>query len=323
MADLSDVTAYLAAQTAVACYPNGTSQPSVANMDVHVFEGWPIAAQLDLDMQGLQNNPNGAPTPRPNGPCADVSIFPMPGVTAEPYQVEDHTYVIVPPSYGMSAYFDGVSTVTVEGQPNVGEYLTIIADRQNVFSASGANTAAILASLLQQASGPYPSASATGNTITIPGTHAFVVRIGGIGTLGKVTHRQKHGIMITVWAPDPPSRTALSAAIDNFLKRTIVATLSDQSQAKFVYSRTLVTDEQQTATVYRRDLIFDVEYATVFQFPGYVVTSVIVNLQGGNWCPGITSAPPIIPAVDSTGLVVALPGAAGAALGRTTPTRTP
>jgi hypothetical protein len=45
-----------------------------------------------------------------------------------------------------------------------------------------------------------------------------------------------------------------------------------------IYSRTNVIDDQTAATVYRRDLIYNVEYATVEEFTGYVVTSTNVSI---------------------------------------------
>ena len=83
MADLSDITHYLAVQSANAVYPNGIAQPSVANCDVRIFEGWPLPDQLQLDMEGkmLAGTPP-VPVTRPGGPVANVSIYPMPGATA-------------------------------------------------------------------------------------------------------------------------------------------------------------------------------------------------------------------------------------------------
>ena len=54
--------------------------------------------------------------------------------------------------------------------------------------------------------------------------------------------------------------------------------MPDTSQALVIYSRTNVSDDRQSTAIYRRDLIYDVEYATVFQFPGYVITSVNVSI---------------------------------------------
>jgi hypothetical protein len=53
--------------------------------------------------------------------------------------VLDHTYTIVQPAFGLSLVLTGTPgdtvtppTVTVSGQPNPGEYLTLICDRQFV-----------------------------------------------------------------------------------------------------------------------------------------------------------------------------------------------
>ena len=104
------------------------------------------------------------------------------------------------------------------------------------------------------------------------------MRQGGVGTVGRVTHRQKHAVMITVWAPNRVVRNELAEAIDGLIKQTNRVSFPDTSQAVVVYNRTIVNDEQQAESIYRRDLIYDVEYATVFQFPATVVTSTQVSL---------------------------------------------
>lgn len=282
MADLSDITAYLSTLATTAVYPNGTSQPSVAAMDVRIFEGWPNPDQLDRDMSG--NTLTGTPpvvTPRANGPLSNVSIYPMQGLNTTPYQILDNTYVISQPVYGLGITVVG-TVITLTGAPSVGEYVSIIADKSFVFSASGPSTAGLLAALLTQVQVNYPTASATGTTLTIPYSFALVVRHGGVGVLGKTTHRQRQSIMITVWAPNHRARTALASAIDNIFKQNVKITLSDTSQALICYNRTNVSDDKQLSTIYRRDLIYDAEYATVQQFPGYVVTSVNTSIANYN-----------------------------------------
>lgn len=275
MADLSDVTTYLEGAATLAVYPNGTSQPSVAAMDVRIFEGWPLPDQLDRDMSGtmLSGSPP-VPVPRPNGPVSSVSIFPMQGMAVTPYQIQDATYVISQPVFGLtvSSIVNGV--ITISGTPIAGEYLTIITDRTYAYSHTGASAAAILAALAADFSANYSGVSSTATTLTIPGTFAIVVRQGGIGILGKVTHRQKQSVMVTIWSPNHRARALLAKAIDIALKSKTVVAMPDTSQALIIYSRTNFSDDRQAATVYRRDLIYDVEYATVQQFQGFVVTTV-------------------------------------------------
>ena len=296
MADISDLTAYLAGQAALAVYPNGSSQPSIAPVptatatqnfanpaDVRIFEGWPIPDQLDLDLAGkmLSGNPP-IPVARPGGPVANVSIFPMQGTGVNVYQNLDKTYTIQPPSYGLTFSLGG-DTLAVTGQPMAGEYLTLVIDGAVVCSQGGATTAQILAALATQAqSSGYPGATATATTLTIPFGHELVVRQGGTAILGKATHRQRQSIMVTVWAPNQATRTTLAKAIDNLIKQTIKVSMPDTSQAIVLYNRTNVIDEEQSKTIYRRDLIYDVEYATVEQFTGYVITSTQVSIANFN-----------------------------------------
>lgn len=268
MADLSDVTAYLAAQAALAVYPGGTLQPSVTARDCRIFEGWPIPDQLDKDIAALKSN---------------VSIFPMDGTGIIVPQILDNTYTITPVSYGMALSVAGM-VVTVAGQPNVGEYITLLVDGNIVFSRTGANTAAILVALAADAvANGYPTASSNATTLTIPFGHSFVVRQGGVALQGKVTHRQKNSVMVTVWAPNRIDRARLAIAIDVLIKPVNRISMPDTSQAIVIYSRTNTSDNEQSQGIYRRDLVYDVEYATLLTFPAYVITSVnttIASLNG-------------------------------------------
>lgn len=318
MADLSDVTNYLAHAAASAVYPNGTGQPSVANMDVRIYEGWPNGAQLDLDLGGQMMNTARPPVAvaRPGGPAANVSVYPMNGSTAAPFQILDNVYTLIPPVFGLTLTVTGVPgdanntvggypTVTIAGQPAAGEYVTLIVDRGHVYSATGVSTASIIAQLVAQALPLYPGTTSTGTTITVPASFDFTARQGAPGTLAKVTHRQHHEVMLSIWAPNHTARATIAAAIDVALKSKIMVALSDTSAAKVCYSRTNTTDEQTLITLYRRDLIYEIEYATLQQFPGYVITSTTLNVQAGNW--GATTAPPIITGQDRPGAPFPLP----------------
>lgn len=282
MADLSDVTAYIAQAVAAAVYPNGTSQPSIAPVpagysnpaDVRIYEGWPLSEQLDLDLAGqMKQAASPAPVARPNGPCPNVSIYPLAGTSATAYQLLDKTYVLQQPVFGLSVTATS-DEVTITGTPNAGEFVTLVADRANIFSEGGNSAAAVLAALLSDAQAVYPDAEVNGDTLTLPVDYALTVQQGGTGLLGKVTHRQTHMVMVSVWAQDQNTRSVLAKGIDNALKQKIVVTLPDQSDLKLVYSHTNVSDEGQNATVYRRDLMYACDYATVETFEGVTITSV-------------------------------------------------
>jgi hypothetical protein len=295
MADLSDVTRMLEQLATSAVYPNGISQPSVAGIDCRIYEGWPIPTQLTLDVAGeMMSGTPPVPVPRPGGKVANVSIYAMPGAAANVFQILDDTYTIVDPNYGLAAPTISGNEITVTGAPVVGEYLTIILDNMNVASSSQPTLVAILNDLVAQinAFGIYTATTDGVDSITITGWAYLTVRQGSVGTLAKVTHRQRQGVMVTVWAPDHVSRTALAAAIDVFIKENLVVSLPDTSQCVLTYNRTSLSDEMQAQTIYRRDLIYEAEYATLQQFPGYVITSTQFQIQGGNWY--MPTVPPII-----------------------------
>jgi hypothetical protein len=274
LADLSDVTAYLYGVSSNAVYPDGIGQPSAAAMDCRIFEGWPIPEQLDQDLAGtmLAGSPPRE-VPRPGGPVASISVYPMPGTGVAVPQILDETYVIVRPVFGLTLSASG-NTVTLAGQPAAGEYITLVCDDLHVYSQTGSTAAALLSALATAAQADYPATAATPTTLTVPVGRKLIVRQGAAGMLGKVTHRQRHSIMVTVWAPTHAVRAALASAIDVAIKKNIRITLPDTSQALVIYSRTNTSDEQQSSTIYRRDLIYDVEYATLETFPGSVITTV-------------------------------------------------
>jgi hypothetical protein len=301
MADLSDVTAYLANAVATAVYPNSTSSPSIAPVppgfsapaDVRIYEGWPLPDQLDLDLGGkvLAGTPP-TPAPRANGPLANVSIYPLPGASGSaPYQILDKTYVVTAPTFGLTVSLSG-DTITLSGTPNAGEFLTVVADRENVFSSGGSTAAAILAALATAAEADYTGVVVTETTLTIPADFSFEARQGGTGLLGKVVHRERQAVMVTVWAPDHATRSTLAKSIDVILKQSIVVTMPDGTDAKIVYSRTNQTDEGQNVTAYRRDLIYDVEYATLETFAGVTITSVQNTIAASEY-PSPTPPPQI------------------------------
>jgi hypothetical protein len=273
MADLSDVTTLLGQMAEAAVYPSGTGAKDVAGFKTRLIEGWPLPDQLDLDLQGKMLASDGKTiVANPHGVQPVVSIFPMMGATATPYQLlPAQSYVIVPAAHGLTAAISN-GTVALSGTPGAGEYVTIVADGNRIYSRVGASAAAILAAIRADAAADYPGVLVSGNSITFPTTR-LTVRIGAPATMGEVSHRQKHGVMITVWAPDPISRSALAAAIDNAFKQTVRITLPDTSQALLTYDRTNVIDREQNLNIYRRDLIFQVEYATVTEYQAFEITS--------------------------------------------------
>lgn len=269
MADLTDVEETIAGIVSAAIYPNGTGQPSAmpGGTTVSISRGWPLPACLDADLAAGQ---------------AQITIYPLSNSSMRTYQILDHTYVITPAVIDLTVTIDGNGVITAEGQPATGEYLTLVIDDAVVCSQSGANTQTLLAALAAQAITFGYAATSTATTITVPFGHSMVVRQGGVAVMGKVLWRQIHSIMVCVWAPSDAIRTAAAKLADVALKENLKLTMPDTSQCILRYSRTMSTDQQEKAMIYRRDLIFDAEYATVEEFPGYVITSTQISIATPN-----------------------------------------
>lgn len=262
MADLSDVTAAIATIVSNAIYPNGTSSPSVSGGPVRIAEGWPIPAQLDADLKVG---------------TAQITIFPMAGNQSATYQPLNRYDIISQNAHGMTATVSNTQ-VTLSGTPSQNEYCTIIVDG-TPYSRSDVTAAAILSELLSDILPKYPSASITGQTLTIPGSHIITARIGTTGVIGWTVHRQRVAIMVTVWASTPAVRTVLAAAADIALKQNNHLAMPDTTPAELCYERTNVVDNWETLTLYRRDLIYCAEYNTLAEVPGYEVTSTTVTVD--------------------------------------------
>jgi hypothetical protein len=263
VADLSDCMSKIADLATIACYPNGTSSPSVTTRRIFVMQGWPKPQDMDTAM--AQDD-------------VLVNVYAIQGSTGTVPQVFAKPQIIVPALSGLSATIDDVTgtIVTLSGTPQVGEYVTAIVDNRSysyVYATGNvvADYATGLAALIRA---DYPLARSDGSSFTVPGSNSVVIRIAAPTTLGRTIHRQTQQIRIVVWANNPTDRNTVSAAIDVFLKQNLKISFADTSEAIVNYQGTYLDDNLQNSGEWRRDLIFTVTYATVERFPGYKVTSV-------------------------------------------------
>lgn len=280
MADISDVTAMLAQMAATAVYPNGTSQPSVTGQPITIFEGWPLQQTLDAAISAGQSMVSVFPT-RVNGGGA---VF----------QVQDEDYLIVPPVHGLVISNIVNGAVSVMGVPTAGEYLTIIADGRHAYSRVGSDLPTIMNLLAADASVDYAGVTvfaiggpdlplwqgATGAGIQFP-TDRLKAHIGSPATKGRVTHRQRAGVMISVWAPNNADRNTIAKAVDVALKSANRLTFPDTSQGLLVASGFVQEDKLEPASIYRRDLNFTCEYATLEEYQAFEITSFTLGISAG------------------------------------------
>lgn len=269
MADISDVEKTIGQLVEDALYPNGTSAPSVANVDCRVVRGWPVAADLDAQMAAGK---------------IMVSVFPMAMErNTTRFFLEDHTVSIPAPTItatisGQTITFGG----TVGATENVGVTLGAWAPGNQTFvyqTIQGdtlTNIAAQIAALMVAAG---IAATSSGPVLTLPATVIASAIVGVFGTTWKEFKRQERAIMVTLWCPTPDLRDLASSVVDLALVQQEHLLLPDGSGARMVYQRTNVSDARENTAIYRRDLVYMVEYGTnvITTYPQIISTKAIVT----------------------------------------------
>lgn len=244
MADLSQVRDTIAQNLVTPIYPNGTSQPSIANLPVTIVSGWPIRTNLDKELQ-LGH--------------AMVSVYPM--RQERPVTKFQRNYLpntATPPTLVATV---GHYTVTITGTVTVPQVIMVIANKvgyaYKVLITDTLNTiAAGVASLI-------PGASSTNNVIFLPQSYySIVANISTNYTASLELARMDRLFMITVWTIDEPSRFLIGQAIDIYMKENYRIPMPDNFFAQVFYHNTEDTDMLEKSLIYRRDLNYTIQYAT-------------------------------------------------------------
>lgn len=246
MADLSQVLTTLTLQVAQAVYPNGTSQPSVAGVQVTVEEGWPISTQLDKDLAlGY----------------AHISVFPTNKervVTKFERQYQPNTLTAAT----LVATVSG-QTITISGTVIIPQAVMVIVNGQ---TAQGYGYQVLINDTLSSIAAGIavliPGASAVGTVVTVPSAFDLVARIATNYTASEELGRQERVFMISVWAPTPNIRYLLGSAIDILFRQNYRIVLPDNFYAQVYYDHVEEIDILEQQLIYRRNLLYNVQYAT-------------------------------------------------------------
>lgn len=247
MSELSQVLSTVTDYVTTAVYPNGTSHPSVAGVQVTIESGWPIQSQLDDDLKSGY---------------AHVSVYPTNQervVTKFGRQFETNT-LTAPTIIATVTYVSGVPTVTLTGTVTLPQVVVIIADgipyAYIVMSGDTLNTiAASLAALI-------PGATSLNNAISLPENFGAICNISTGCTATQELSRQERVFMVNVYAPNDPVRTALAGAIDITMKQNYRMLMPDGVIAQVFYSHNDDFDNFEKSLIYKRVLYYIIQYAT-------------------------------------------------------------
>lgn len=253
MADVSDVADTLVALIAGILYPSGTGQPSAVSNAVRVYQGWPDASQLDVDL-------HASPA------VCHVSVWPMPterNTTRFGRESKEATVNSATLTLSVAGQVVTVGgTAPAAGNPH---NMVILANGEPyVFQADQTDTpSSIAAALAALIAVGIPGTSAAGPAITLPtSARLTAARVGVTGTAVREVRRQERLFQISVWADTPAHRSAIAGAIDPVLADTPRITLADDTIGRLIYVRSAVVDDLQKEGDYRRDLFYTVEYGT-------------------------------------------------------------
>ena len=244
---------------------------SAAGLPVRIYRGWPVAEQLDIDLD--------------NG-IAHVTVFEQSGMTRLLGGNLDPD-ISIPAVSTLSASVTG-NVVTFSGACAAGQLAGVeFGGASWYYPVQATDTPVVVAEALAAViwGGPWLLESGlaitdgAGNPILLSGGAEVSVGDGGAGVLtidttlpviartgqaGQSRRRpreQEQGYCITCWAPDPASRDAICSSLDAVLSDTRWLQLPDQA-ARLLWQHTRSDDVPSKARLWRRDLTYTVRYWT-------------------------------------------------------------
>lgn len=256
MADSTDVANALVALIAATAYPAGTGQASIAPSaaPVLVYQGWPIATQLDIDLRAGKVHVSVFPTPTERVTESNAAEYQAPVLNAA-------TFALVTA---------GV-TVTITGTGGAGQNAALLVDGvPYVYAVQANDTPTSIATSLVALIVANRAASNVAGVITIPNARSISPRVGVQASAIRVLRRQEKVFQISVWANSFTLRDPLASVLDAALAGTFRLSLPDGTQCLVRYRSSIQHDDTQKASIYRRDMLYAIEYC---------LTDVVITTQ--------------------------------------------
>lgn len=274
MADESEVEDALCDFIVSVLYPGGTdglgaSAPSTAGAPAKVQRGMPLS--LDLEAMIAAG-------------VIDIAVAARNGVERNTTRYDRDWFELQPPVRTITATVVG-STVTLGGTVSVPQNVAVRVGRAGLFiyQVQAGDTLSMIASgLAAGLAGIGIAATATGPSLTVSATDPVDARVGGYGIAAQELKRQDKSFQITLFAPSPELRDALSRLLDPALAELNFLPLPDGTQGLVRYERTIVIDSSEKMSEYRRDLFYWVEFPTITTRPAPEVISFGINATGGH-----------------------------------------
>lgn len=272
MADLLDLETALATLCGAAIYPQGTGFPAITGIDCKIFPGWPNASELATTL---------------GAGVAEISIYSGQNLERDTTRFARNWFdiTVTPPTITATV---AARTITLGGTITTGHFVTLLVDGiAYSYAALATDTlatvAVALAALLPSAVTPVVAGSVI--TLAAAANGRITARTAAPGLIGREIGRQQRGLMISVWAPSPQSRSAISAVLMKMVRGTDFVTLPDTTTAWMTYRQSNESDGKENAMAYRRDINVWMEYATIETAVGYPITAPVSTLTVNPFVP--------------------------------------
>jgi LysM repeat protein len=264
MPGLFDVLATLAAQVTTACYPNGTSSPSVTGKQITIQQGFPIRVQQDIDLTAGHSHVYVYPTTKERVVTKFQRDF-------QPLTLTAST---------LTATVSGI-TVTIGGSVSTPQAVMVINNGTGYgYQVQSGDT---LNSIATNVAALIPGASAVGPVITIPGSHSLIARIATNYSASEELARVERVFDIFIVSPNPTDRATILNAIDVYLKINFRIVGSDNFYLLLFYQDQPVIDMLEQEYVYKGILQYMVQYPTTVTNNYTTITDPFINSLTVNW----------------------------------------
>lgn len=266
MATLIQVLNTLTSLTEVACYPNGTSMPSITGTEIIINSGFPIRTQEDFDLSAGFSHVYIYPTDKERV----VTKFER---TFQPILQSVATIALTVNSVAQTVAISGTVTlpqaimIIVNG---VGYgYQILIGDTLNSIAA---HTAALI-----------PGATATGNVINLTGAHDIIARVATNYTAAEELSRVDRVFDIFVVSPNFTDRSTIIDAIDVYLKQQYRINLPDGFTGMVFYNDIRWRDDLEQYQIFKGWLNYTIQYPTTLTQNFTTITDPFVNSMAVNY----------------------------------------
>jgi len=264
MPGLFDVLNTLATEVTTACYPNGTSSPSVTGKQISIEQGFPIRTQEDVDMDAGYSH---------------VYLYPTSMERVVTKFQRDYQLLNLSPAT-LLLIVSG-NKVTVTGIVSIPQAVMII--NNGIGYAYQVQSGDTLDAIAANAASLIPGASASNNIITISGSYSLAARVATNYSAGEELARIERKFQIVVISPNPTDRATILNAVDVYLKQNFRIVGSDDFYLLLFYQDTPVTDMLEHEEVYKGTLEYIVQYPTTYIQNFTTIADPFVNSLTANW----------------------------------------